>query len=488
MRIFWAFLFIIFLTYSSLAVVPKLSAAPVYTVSANGLNSLAFIVSQEAVSPEVERSLRYALENLPASNPPVFDETSKIIFWRPETNQVGDYNFALTVKDPLGQKETASFLVKVLPAPGLTPLPRGWDDFKLSDKYLQGQQFLPATNLLNITIAPRPTYSIELVVRDARDQLCYLTYLPKEGADNIFKNQNQSTIMLGGQYSEGVPKLVRRDIYEDLFNTLGRIFKCVDAIKISGNFWLQELSFGDDQKMIAAQGLDNIERPRPILSFDDRVYENNLFSQQEPLKTASTPAIKIEFDTNSGVIWRRSKLTIDDKVYHAARDEFSLIIVKPAKNAATFDVNHIIYMLNLSSGGKLAFGAHHLAFEAVNAYGLTLSQEAFIQAANLPAQVQGVPLVFPNPFNPRTGRELTIQYTLSLPTNIELVIFASDGATVTKKRYSSGDEGGQRGINKVTWDGLSSSGQEIANGIYMGAIIDQDENRILDKFRITIYR
>ena len=47
-------------------------------------------------------------------------------------------------------------------------------------------------------------------------------------------------------------------------------------------------------------------------------------------------------------------------------------------------------------------------------------------------------------------------------------------------------EGGRAGLNTVTWDGRTVTGQTAANGFYTGLIIDKDENRVLDKFSLVV--
>ncbi len=147
-----------------------------------------------------------------------------------------------------------------------------------------------------------------------------------------------------------------------------------------------------------------------------------------------------------------------------------------------------MYILRIPAVKKLPFGEHRIAFEVENAYGMTVSREAYARVVTLPAQVEGAPMVFPSPFNPSIHDEVKIQYRLSLNSNIEVVIFGGDGSTMMKKRFAMGEEGGRKGLNTVAWDGNSGSGMRVSNGIYIGVIIDKDENRILDKFRLTVFR
>lgn len=472
----------------SLAEVPQLQIPETIQVKGNGLNSLAFVVRESGISPESITTLRYSWEGFPAANPPTFDDVSKLFFWRPESNQVGNYNFTLTVKDPLGAKSTASVNINVLKAPSLEALPKRWQDTKKEIQYLEGRNYLPATNLIEVNIAARPQYQIEIKVKDSLDQDCTLTYFPKDGKAVVNKAQKTAKIMMGGKYSSESLKIIRRNLYEDLFNHLGLIYKRIESVEISGGYLLKGFQVTNKNALVAAAGLDNIKLPILNLSFDDRFYESSLFNKDEPMMIADTPTIKIDFNTTSGLIWRRARLVVDETEYIAARGEFSTVTIKPYKDVSSFDVDYAMYMLKIPHVKRLAFGEHHVIFEMENAFGFVVTREAFTRVVSLPSEIIGKPVVYPNPFNPRQHNKVEIQYKLSMQANIEIVIFGSDGSAKVKKRFSMGEEGGRKGLNKVAWDGKSEVGATLPNGIYSGVIIDKGENRILDKFRFTVFR
>ncbi|MFH1575982.1 MAG: hypothetical protein ABID35_00385 [Candidatus Margulisiibacteriota bacterium] len=476
------------LVLSAVAEVPTLTLPEAVEVYGNGLNSLAFVVKQSAVSPEVERSLRFLIKGAPANNPPVFDASSKLFFWRPEPNQVGQHTFTLVAKDPLGVQSSGSVRINVLAAASPEALPKGWQDFKLAEKYLVGRKYLPSSNYLQADIAARPEYEIEVLVKDSLDENCLLTYLPKEGRNQVNKTQKTATIMLGGQYASDSIKTIRRDLYEDLFNTLDLVFKQVESVKIKGDYLLKDFCLSNKLALISAAGVDEIYVPKLNIAFDDRYYEATLYSQKEPMMISDIPEIKVDLNTSSGVIWRRARLFINEAEYSAAWGDFSVVVAKPYKDASSFDVDYAMYVLKMSAAKKLPFGEHHLIFEVENAYGQLLSLEAYARVVTVPTQLEGAPMVFPSPFNPARDSEVKIQYRLSLQSNIEVVIFGGDGSTVMKQRYSTGDEGGKKGLNTIVWSGKTDANMTVSNGIYIGVIIDRDENRILDKFRLTVFR
>ncbi|MFC1637506.1 hypothetical protein ACFL1W_00645, partial [Candidatus Margulisiibacteriota bacterium] len=295
-------------------------------------------------------------------------------------------------------------------------------------------------------------------------------------------------IQLGGKYASDYVRMIRRDLYEDLYDHLGMILNHIVSVRVTGGYSLARFSILDRPSLISAMGTDKIYLPVVNLSFDDRFYSETLFSRQDPMLISDTPVIKLDFNTASGLIWRQTRLFINDTEYHAVRNGFTSVVVKPYQDASTFDVNYAMYMLRIPVEQKLPFGEHHIVLEVQNAFGMTVSREAYVRVVSIPAQVEGRPVVFPSPFNPERDGEVKIQYRLSMAANIEIAVFGVDGSTKVKLRIFMGEEGARKGLNTISWDGRTAGGMPASNGIYTGVIIDKDENRILEKFKMTVYR
>ena len=456
-------------------------------VLANGLNCVSFVVKLKGLPPEAEEYFKYSMKGPPAEVP-LFDQQSKLFFWRPRPEHAGIYKYEFVAEDPTGRKFSRSVTIKALKAPTLEALPQGWEEMKKEDKYLLGRQYLPSTNYIEMDIAAVPGYELEVTVLDSTGQECTLKYVPKEGRPQLNKARRLAVIRLGGKYSSDKVKKVRRDLYEDLYATLGLIFRNIQSVDLKGAYILDGFSLYDRAGLVGAAQSWDISAPNLNLSFDGRFYESGMYSKKEPMMIADAPTIKIEFNTSSGLIWRRGRLVIDETEYHAARNEFSLVVVKPGKDASSFDVNYVMYMLRIPSARKLPFGEHYFLFETENAFGMCISQEAYARVVTIPAQVVGKPVVFPSPFSPGIHSELSIQYELSMQTNIELAVFGVDGTAVMRRRFFMGDEGARKGKNTVRWEGKTDAGFMLSNGIYTGVIIDRDENRVLEKFKIAVYR
>lgn len=388
----------------------------------------------------------------------------------------------------LGKYTSEEVVINVVETASLEPLPKGWEDRKKEERYLMGRELFPSSNFVEIDIAALPAYEIEIKVMNSKGDPCFLIYLPAEGNADINQSQKTAVIKIGAKYESREPKKVMLDLYEDLFNYLGFVFKRIESIEIRGGYLLKDLKIYDQSALVKAVGVDDIYLPEINISFDDRFYLDTMFSKKDPIHIADTPEIKIDFTTRSGIRFRSAVLKINETKYNAAKGDFTLMVVKPRRDISPFAVDYAMYMLKITPDKELAFGEHELSFQVVNAYGMVISREVFARVVSLPARIEGRPMVYPNPFNPSRDREVKIQYRLSMATNIELVVFGVDGSVITRRRYGIGEEGAKKGYNTVRWHGTTDSGMRISNGIYSGVIIDKDENRILEKFLITIYQ
>lgn len=134
-------------------------------------------------------------------------------------------------------------------------------------------------------------------------------------------------------------------------------------------------------------------------------------------------------------------------------------------------------------------GVHALTIEASDNYNNVTTFEVvplYVQSSGA-VTVQGLPLNFPNPFDP--GVEPTfIGYTLSKPANITISIFDLAGNLVVKKPYNAGSQGGLAGYNEVSWDGRTESGGYVGNGIYIYLIIADGAVAQNGKGKMTVFK
>lgn len=116
-----------------------------------------------------------------------------------------------------------------------------------------------------------------------------------------------------------------------------------------------------------------------------------------------------------------------------------------------------------------------------------VTTQAVIAVLGGPLRITDVPLPYPAPFSPTDHGQVWIQYTLSRDADIEIFIVSIAGETVTRIFRQSGSDGGSAGLNKVPWNGRNVAGEIVGNGVYVGTIISRDENRLLAKFKLTVF-
>jgi len=76
---------------------------------------------------------------------------------------------------------------------------------------------------------------------------------------------------------------------------------------------------------------------------------------------------------------------------------------------------------------------------------------------------------YPNPFNPEL-ETTTIEYELARDCLVELTIYDLSGRVVFSRQYQPGQNGGQRGLNRIQWNGRNDRGEMVQNGAYIGCV------------------
>jgi hypothetical protein len=134
-------------------------------------------------------------------------------------------------------------------------------------------------------------------------------------------------------------------------------------------------------------------------------------------------------------------------------------------------------------------GIHDVRVEAIDDQGNISTKEA----VNLIVQttgdivVHGTPLNYPNPFDPGT-ESTTISYSLSRASNVSIRIFDLAGSQIAKQDYVANQSGGKAGYNEVSWDGKSTSGNYVGNGIYIYLIITDGKVAQNGKGKVTVFK
>ena len=183
---------------------------------------------------------------------------------------------------------------------------------------------------------------------------------------------------------------------------------------------------------------------------------------------SSTPKVEITVTTVSGPATGR--INIDGAI-----------------RTLTFTNIDTNYYSTIEVTPALVDGIHGITVEATDALNRTSTYEIFplyVQSAQA-ATVQGVPLSYPNPFDPGVSAT-SISYTLTKAANVSLTIHDLAGNIIAKKSFSSGNNGGKAGYNAVAWDGKSDSGDWVGNGLYLYLIIA--DGSVAGKGKLTVLK
>lgn len=97
---------------------------------------------------------------------------------------------------------------------------------------------------------------------------------------------------------------------------------------------------------------------------------------------------------------------------------------------------------------------------------VTLISLISIRVFSVPVKVIERLVNYPNPFDSRIERT-TIYYTLASDAEVRIEIYDLLGYKVKERVYSKGDTGGQKGSNKIVWDGKNEAGDNVAKGGYI---------------------
>ncbi|MFC1482961.1 hypothetical protein ACFL56_01755 [Candidatus Margulisiibacteriota bacterium] len=91
----------------------------------------------------------------------------------------------------------------------------------------------------------------------------------------------------------------------------------------------------------------------------------------------------------------------------------------------------------------------------------------------------------PNPFDPLT-ETTTIAYVITSAFDGDMIIMKTTGVPVHRREIRKNQPGGYTGINYVIWDGTSDfTNDPVANGLYLGFILDNDK-KVIGKFKVII--
>ena len=229
------------------------------------------------------------------------------------------------------------------------------------------------------------------------------------------------------------------------------------------------------------------------VKFGERVYFSHLVEQGEKFVTSPTPDIFVNIEAvgTFGINRDNIKIIINDGTVNAKTYTMtSANIASTSYVAGTSDViRSLMVEYSVPEAEPLIADQDNTvtirAWDATNTASST--EVCTVTVLGGPLRVVGGVLCYPSPFSPTKDGGTQVQYTLSQDANVEIIIISVAGETIRRISCPSGTEGGSAGANKVAWDGTTQIGEKVGNGVYAGTIISRDENKMLAKFKVTVF-
>jgi len=246
---------------------------------------------------------------------------------------------------------------------------------------------------------------------------------------------------------------------------------------------------------------DGIAEPAPIvitkpplfeqIKFGERVYFKHLVSPDRPFYTSATPVIRADIKGTEafGVDTNKISIQIND------RDPYKMAsanILEPVEEAGVTQSLSVTFSvpendpLSSDPDQDTVNTVTFTAYDAITGTAVT-TEVCTVTVAGGPLRVIGAVLPYPSPFSPTKDGKTEIQFTLSKDAEIEVIVVSIAGEAVRRIHCSAGTEGGRAGTNKVAWDGKNMIGEQVGNGVYAGTIVSREENKLLAKFKVTVF-
>ncbi|MBP9127197.1 MAG: T9SS type A sorting domain-containing protein [Elusimicrobia bacterium] len=126
------------------------------------------------------------------------------------------------------------------------------------------------------------------------------------------------------------------------------------------------------------------------------------------------------------------------------------------------------------------FGVTQTGNNTIHSETVKISKTIYVSAMTTPEEGM---VNYPNPF--RAGQDLSfLEYHLSADAGVTLAIYDLLGQKVWEQSYSQGENGGQSGLNRVSWDGKNSDGLVVGNGGYVAVLEASDGTKLKRKIAV----
>jgi hypothetical protein len=254
---------------------------------------------------------------------------------------------------------------------------------------------------------------------------------------------------------------------------------------LSGNGYdVVNLTLEENRGIIAPEPRPGVGEPPRItdIYFGTRLYQPPPVIER--FVVDQQPRVRARVTSEYGINVSRVSMVVDPGTATARTFavEADNIVASSGPPSAPTDLTYELDLARL--GVTLTEGAHTFDFRAANAFG-DATAAANVEVIGGEVRILDIPIVFPSPAYLRTTREITIQYTLSRATPVNINFFDVSGRVVKTIRPNIGEEGTLAGLNKVTTTLVTDQGQTFAAGIFQGIIINRENNKVLGRVKLT---
>jgi hypothetical protein len=141
-------------------------------------------------------------------------------------------------------------------------------------------------------------------------------------------------------------------------------------------------------------------------------------------------------------------------------------------------------MVMVTPDADLTGDSANISLTATNVFNLSDEFSKTLSVGGSILSISGSPRIVPNPIKPKKGIGATFIYDLSKDTEMSLMLFDITGRKIWQQTFNSGSNGGQMNENRVYWDGKSSFGQYVPNGVYI--YILSSDKQVIKKGQVTV--
>ncbi|MDD5456338.1 MAG: hypothetical protein PHV30_04815, partial [Candidatus Margulisbacteria bacterium] len=144
-----------------------------------------------------------------------------------------------------------------------------------------------------------------------------------------------------------------------------------------------------------------------------------------------------------------------------------------------------VVLFDLSGASGLSPGSYVLHIEFLDMIGNIVTASYQL---TLPESSAGYNFMLgPNPVNINKS-DVHITYELKEPADIQIKVYNVGGQLEKDFSYTSGDSGGQQGLNHILWNGFNNNNKKLSTGLYFVYQIINNDKAKINKFLLLVVK